>query len=242
MTGRDRMVVAVLAALAILAAGWILAVSPERKKAGEVESKVQSAQASLAAANAKLSEAKDAQSRYASAYATIVSLGEAVPADQQVPSLVYELDHASGHDHVEFQAINAGGSSSKASLSTATGAESSGGFQELPFTFTFTGSFFDLYHLMDKLQGFTVSLHSGGVAVKGRLLTIDGMSLTPGGSSGEAAGGSTLTGTVTATAYVLPTGQGLTAGATPTGPAGTTATSNSSSSGNPSAPAVVKAP
>ena len=33
MTGRDRMVIMAIAVLAILAGGWLLAVSPERKEA-----------------------------------------------------------------------------------------------------------------------------------------------------------------------------------------------------------------
>lgn len=249
MTARDRIVIVVLGALALLAAAYIGVVSPEQKKASAVEAKVSSAKASLSAAEAKLSEAKSAQRRYADAYSTIVSLGEAVPADEQVPSLIYELDHAAGHDHVQFQTISSGGSSSSASVSATT--VQAAGFQQLPFTFTFTGTFFDLYHLMYKLQGFTVALHSGGVKVSGRLLTIQSVQLSGGGSGSggaasagsgsESSGPQQLTGTVTATAYVLPPGEALTAGATPTGPAGTQSASTSSAS-SPSAPAVVKAP
>lgn len=236
MTSRDRIVVLVLAALALLAVGWVGVVSPERKRASEVESKVSEAQAALSSANAKLSEAKAAQRRYAAAYSTIVSLGEAVPADEQVPSLVYELDHASSHDKVEFQSISAGGSSSSASVA-AGGAAASAGFRQLPFTLTFDGSFLDLYNLIDKLQSFTVGEPSGGVRVSGRLLTIDGLNLT------VASGGAPqLTGTVTATAYVLPAGQGLTAGATPSEPGAQQPASAASSSGSGAAPAVVKAP
>ena len=40
--------------------------------------------------------ARAAQGKYASAYTSVVKLGKAVPADGEVPSLVYQLSAASG--------------------------------------------------------------------------------------------------------------------------------------------------
>ncbi len=64
---------------------------------------------------------------------------------------------------------------------------------------------------------------SGGLSVSGRLLTVQSVRLTPTTSraAAESAKGSSgqLSGTITATAYVLPASQGLTAGATPSSPA-----------------------
>lgn len=236
MKPRDRMVVIVLAAVAILAAAYIGVVSPERKKANEEAAKVTEARQSLSSAEAKLSEGKSAQRRYAAAYTTIVTLGEAVPADGEVPSLLYELDHIAGHVHAELETISGGSGPPGSASSSEESSLASVGFEQLPFSFTFTGSFFDLYHLMQRLQGLTVSLPSGGVDVKGRLLTIQGVSLSGGGSKGQ------MTGTVTATAYILPPGEALTAGATPAGPAGTTAAASQSTSSTAAAPAVVKVP
>ncbi len=264
MTARDRMILMVLVAVAVLAAGYIAVVSPERSRASKLEAKVEAAKSTLSSAEAKLTEAQAAQRHYAAAYASIVSLGQAVPADQQVPSLIYEVNHASGGAKVSFQTITAGGSSAGGAAPSAATAGASGasaGFQALPFTFTFQGSFFDLYHLMQHLQGFTVSLKSGGVRVSGRLMTIQGLSLSGNGSgsstsgpitSGSAAsaskgsGSGQMTGTVTATAYVLPAGQGLTAGATPSAPSGASSASapsgSTASTGNTvTAPAIVKA-
>jgi Tfp pilus assembly protein PilO len=90
------------------------------------------------------------------------------------------------------------------------------GLPTLPYTLTFTGGFFgiadyisgvdDLVRLQDK---------SGNVEVQGRLMTIDGFTLTvqnPGSNP-------TLDSTFALTSYVTPSTQGLTAGASPTGPA-----------------------
>jgi hypothetical protein len=244
MTARDRIVVIVLGALAVLAVAWLLAVAPERKHAEAVQTKVQTARSELQAAHTKLAEAEQAQKSYASDYASIVSLGQAVPAEGEVPSLVYELDHASAHDQVSFESIEAGvagnGPASTASPTSTAAALTSAGFRQLPFTFTFEGSYESLYKLLGRLQGFTVSNSDGSVRVDGRLLSIQGLTLTKAENSAEPAQASKrLTATVTAAAYVLPSGQSLTGGATAAAPAGASPAA-SASTGTAAAPAIVR--
>jgi Type II secretion system (T2SS), protein M len=276
MTTRDRLVLMGLVTLGLLAAGWLLVVSPERKKAAQLDGQVSAAKTQLASAQTQLSEAQGAQAQYSTAYSSIVRLGQAVPADQQVPSLVYELDQASNGKNVEFNSIttSAGATTAGAPAPAAAAAPAaagasaaaSSGFTQMPFTFVFEGTFVDLYHLLNQVQGFTVQSANGTVQVSGRLLTIQGASLElpSGGATSEAssakssssAGSSSspsassaaktaeqskLKGTITATAYVLPAGQSATAGATPAGPAGapTTAVSGPSASSPSTAPAAV---
>jgi type II secretory pathway pseudopilin PulG len=258
MTTRDRLVLLGILVLGVLAAGWMLGVSPEREKAAKLDAEVSAAQAQLATAQQQLSEAQGDQTQYTTAYASIVRLGKAVPANQEVPSLVYELDQASNQKNVEFNSIAAsvtgGSSSSSSSSSSAAASAASASFTQMPFTFVFNGSFVDLFHLLSQIQGFTVQTAAGAVQVSGRLLTIQSADLElPSSSSGasEGAKGSTakksenaeLKGTITATAYVLPGGQGLTGGATPAGPVGASsaqpAASTSTSSSSSATPAAV---
>jgi hypothetical protein len=121
----------------------------------------------------------------------------------------------------------------------------SAAFSQQPFTFIFTGSFVDLYKLLDQLEGFTVKTSSGALHVNGRLLTIDSVSLAPGteaqSPSSSKSKSTQLTGTITATAYVLPAGASALGGATPSAPAGATSTASTTSSGSATTPAVVKA-
>jgi hypothetical protein len=269
MTTRDRLVLMAVVVLGVLGAGWMLGVSPEREKAAKLDAEVSAAQATLATAQGQLAEAQGAQSQYSTAYASVVKLGKAVPADEEVPSLVYELDQASHQKNVEFNSISASASggagpsaASAASSASALGAAASGGFTQMPFTFIFRGTFADLYHLLHQVDDFTLHTTSG-ILVTGRLLTIQSANLelkqegssenapsskgssssksSSKGSSGK--GEEELTGTITATAYVLPPGQGLTGGATSAGPASTSAapaSSSPSSSSSSTAPAVVK--
>ncbi len=88
----------------------------------------------------------------------------------------------------------------------------------------FTGSFVDLSRLLGQLEAFTVLASSGPLQVSGRLLTIDSVTLAPntsegGGGSGQSKS-SELTGTITATAYVLPAGSSELGGASASNPAG----------------------
>jgi len=226
MTGRDRMVLIGVIVLAAVAAGWLLVVSPERKQAGSLAAEVSTAQTALSAAEGQLSSARAAQSQYADAYAAVVSLGKAVPAGQEVPSLIYQLSQASDQRSVDFNSIVAGSTGStgsSGSSASAAGAAASAGFSQMPFTFIFNGSFFDLEHLFRQLSSFATRTTSGGLQVNGRLLTIQSVKLSPETTSGPGGKAGELTGTITASAYVLPASQGLTAGATPASPTGSAA-------------------
>jgi type II secretion system (T2SS) protein M len=252
MSGRDRMIAMVVPALVVLAAAWLLVVSPERKKAAGLQTQVSAASAQLAAAEGQAANARSAQAKYTAAYASLVQLGKAVPAGREVPSLVYELEGASKQKHVDFSSIvsgagNGGGPGSGSAAPPTSGAALAG-FTQMPFTFVFTGTFFNLYDLFQQLNRFTVRSASGDLQVSGRLLTIQSAKLSPLTNSSPGKGAAEeLTGTITATAYVLPAAQGLTAGATSAGPGGTSpaasispASSSAPAGSSPTAPALVR--
>jgi hypothetical protein len=241
MTTRDRLVLVAMSTLLVLAVAWFALVAPERNQASKLDARVTAASAQLSTAEGELSSARSAQARYSAAYASIVSLGKAVPPSQEVPSLIFQLAQASNKKNVEFSSIVSGaGSANPSSGGAASGAAATPAattsFTQMPFTFVFNGSFFDLEHLFGQLDGFTVRTASGQLQVSGRLLTIQSVRLAPATTTGTTPSGR-LTGTITATAYVLPAKQGLTAGATPTAPAGASA----SSSGGTGTPAIVRA-
>jgi Tfp pilus assembly protein PilO len=254
MTNRDRIVLIVVSSLAVLAAGWLLLVSPERKQAASLKTQVDAASAQLASSSGELAKARADQARYAAAYASVVSLGKAVPAGREVPSLIYQLAQASNQKNVDFSSITAGGStagspaaaaSTPASATATSGSSTTAaGFTQMPFTFVFNGNFEELYHLFQQLNGYTVRTTSGGLRVSGRLLTIQSTKLTPLAATASSGTKPTdeLTGTITATAYVLPASQGLTGGATAASPTGsaTTPVSSATTASSPSAPAIVR--
>jgi hypothetical protein len=247
MTTRDRLVLIGLGALAMLAAVYLLAVSPERKQASSLNAQVATANAQLVSAEGLVASARADQTRYASSYASIVSLGKAVPAGQEVPSLIFQLAQASNHKHVDFTSITTGasgsGSTSGSTVNAPAAAVASAGFTQMPFTFVFNGSFNDLYHMFQQMNRFTTRTTSGGLQVSGRLLTIQSTKLLPSTTTTAGAKPSEhLTGTITATAYVLPATQSLTGGATAASPTGaaTTPVSSTGSASSPSSPAIAR--
>jgi len=239
MTGRDRMVLIAVVVLVALGAAWMLVVSPERKQASELGTQVATAQTQLASAESEVSSARGAQSQYAAAYAALVSLGKAVPPSQEVPALIDQIAQASNRKSINFTSITATASAGSASSQTpSSSATATAALTQLPFSFVFEGSYFDLEHLFNQLTSFATLTKSGQLEVSGRLLTIQSVSLSPGGGAAEPGKGKgNLTGSITATAYVMPASQAPSpAGATtPTG----TSPASSTSSSVPS-PAIVK--
>jgi hypothetical protein len=104
----------------------------------------------------------------------------------------------------------------------------------MPFSLTFDGSFFHVAAFFHRLQRF-VDAGGRSIRVGGRLLTLDGLSLTA-----SRKGFPRVKAVVAATAYLIPPGEGLTNGATPSAPGGTTAASTSSSTAAPAAATVVR--
>jgi Tfp pilus assembly protein PilO len=92
------------------------------------------------------------------------------------------------------------------------------GLNTLPYALKFTGSFFDVADFFSGLDSLNDPRDGGAmVAADGRLITVDGFLLKPLESLGG--GSPQLEVNLAVTTYVAPSGQGLTAGATPGGPA-----------------------
>jgi hypothetical protein len=238
-----------IVALVVLAAAWFMEIKPERQRAAKISAEVTAAHQQLQTAETAAASAHNAQASYSKAYASLVSLGQAVPATTETASLIYVLDRATHKRDVDFNSITAAtsGSSTPSSSATPGTPEAAAGFTQQTFTFVFNGTFGELNRLFSQLEDFTVLTASGPLRVSGRLLTINSVSLTPVEAQQQSGAKNTqLSGTITATAYVLPAGEAALGGATPTGPAGTESStsaptsSTSSSSSAPVAPAVVK--
>jgi Tfp pilus assembly protein PilO len=241
MTARDRGILMVVAGLAVLAGFWFLALGPKHKQANAASADIVTQQQRLQTAQQTLAAGVQAKAGYPRDYATVVELGKAVPADDDLASMLYQLDATSHGSHVDFESIarasgstNASSSSTSSTSSAATANASlppgatvgTAGLATLPFSFTFNGSFFALQRFLGNVQGF-VRADSDRISVHGRLLTVEGVSLTPG-----AKGLSHIQAKLVATAYLSPSD--TTAGATA---AGTTTPSGSvDSSTTPSAP------
>jgi Tfp pilus assembly protein PilO len=212
---RDRTVIAVLALVALIAGSWLLVIQPKRSELSSLKHQVSTEQSQLASAQAQVSQGQAARAQFGSNYTAMVKLGEAVPTDDNVGSLIYQIQAAATATGVDFRALtlnSQGGSSSGQNQLPPGVTVGTAGFPIEPFSFTFRGSFFHLSDFFARLQRF-VTASQQALQVRGRLLTIDSINLGPGGG-----GFPNIDATVSATAYLLPSSQGLVAGATPLGP------------------------
>ena len=242
---QSRILLAVVAAVAASAAFYFMMLSPKREEIAKVDTQIAAKKSELATNQQLVADYQTAKQGYRTAYASVVRLGKAVPVEDDVRSLVVQLDGAARRAGVEFQSINVGGGVGAApapAATTATGATGApsaplppgatvgaAGFPVMPFTFTFDGSFFDLSDFFKRLEGF-VSVRNKNVSVTGRLMTLDSLSLQPTEFPNISA-------TVSASTYLVSPMQGLTGGATAQGPAGTIASPTQQAAGAASAAA-----
>jgi Tfp pilus assembly protein PilO len=241
VTARDRIVLIVVGLAAVMAAFWFMAISPKRKDATDLSAQISQAQTRLDAAQASASQAEAAKSGYRSDYATVARLGKAVPVDDEMPSLVYQLEQTAKANHVQFNSIKLTSNSGAPAPAASTGSTSTpgstvsaalppgatvgaAGFPTMPFSFEFTGKFFDMQRFVKALDNFT-TVNGKAINVKGRLLTVDGVALKAGPK-----GFPQVDASVVVTSYLLPADEGLTNGATATAPSAATSTSTATAS------------
>jgi hypothetical protein len=138
VTARDKIIVGVVAGVVAIAAYWFLLLSPERKKGDDLGKQVAAQRQTLQQAQADATASRSARASYAADYATVARLGKAVPVDDDVPSLVYELQSASSRTGVDFRAIKlvpattAGASTPAPSTPPASGSGSGSGSKTTP--------------------------------------------------------------------------------------------------------------
>jgi Tfp pilus assembly protein PilO len=108
MTARDRIVLLVLVGAGALAGFWFAVLGPKRHEASQLGTQISQERARLRDAQQLEVTARQAKARYDEDYATVARLGKAVPVQDDVPSLVYQLDAAAKARGVDFHDFKAG--------------------------------------------------------------------------------------------------------------------------------------
>jgi hypothetical protein len=242
VTRRNSILLVAVAVAAAVGAYWMLVLAPKREEAARLDKQITEKQTALAQAEAEVAEYETARQNYRANYSLVARLGKAVPADDDVRSLMVQINAVANRAGVDFRTINIGGAGAAApdpaAAKSATtppppGATTVGtaGFSTMPFSFAFKGSFFELGKFFNHIDRF-VAVRNGGLDVTGRLLLLNSITLTPDTSKGFPM----LSAEVSANSYLLPPTEGLTAGATSAGPTGA-GTAEPSASPAPSSPA-----
>jgi hypothetical protein len=226
LSRNNKIILAVAVAAALLGGFWFLVLAPKRTEAAALDTKIAAKQAQASQAQAQLATYEKARASYKATYAKLISLGKAAPADDDVRSLMVQLDSVAGHRNVAFDKVDVGAGDSSASttsatttpatttsptttkgsapakqsaLATAPGLTPLGttGVSALAFNLSFSGSFFNLSGYFRQLQRF-VAVRNEQVNAKGRLLRVESIDITPG-----AAGWPDMTAQVGAASYVV---------------------------------------
>jgi Tfp pilus assembly protein PilO len=230
MSRRNSIVLIAVAFIAMAGAYWMLILAPKREEAVALNTQIAGKQAALAEAEASLASYEAARGSYRSNYTKIARLGKAVPADDDVRSLLVQLNSAAASSKVDFHSINLDGSSGAAPAGSggtpaATGAPSATkpppgsstigtvGFSAMPFSFKFNGSFSNLAGFFKRLDHF-VAVKNQNLDVTGRLLLLNSISLQPDTTKGYPL----ITAEVKANSYLLPPTKDALAAATAAGP------------------------
>jgi len=253
MKSSARPIIAILIVAAAAIAFWTLALSPKRSEAEKLDAQVETLSAGVASARGELAQAEAARHSFPAAYRQLVELGQAVPATDETPSLLVELEQLADRSGVSFESIQlegSGGESAEGAATTGTEASSptnpasgvvpateveasllplgasigSAGLAVMPYSLTFTGNFFGIAKFIAKVDNL---VHSGGprTLIDGRLITIGSFSLGKGGGEEGGGGGSgELSASFHVTTYLTPPDQGITVGASPSAPAASSTT------------------
>jgi Tfp pilus assembly protein PilO len=224
MTTNDNRTIGfiVLAGIAILAALWMLAISPKREERAQVKENVAAQEARLSTAQAQLASFEQAKKQFPVKLAELKRLDEAVPARGAISSLLRQLQRRAKvrNSNLRLVALKSAAAPTAGAVSTPGATVGPNGLAALPFEFEFSGEYFDLRDILATVRK-SVSVRKDKIKVSGRLLTIDQLSFTRTDAS------STKTkATLSATAYIAPDGA-----STPQPPAAAAATTPATPTG-----------
>jgi Tfp pilus assembly protein PilO len=216
---------AVLGLIAVVVLGgafWMLVLSPKREEVSKLDEQVVQVKSSLAQHEAEIVAAEQARESFPAEYQKLVVLGKAVPGDDDVASLLVQVNRIADEAGVRFNnlELSGGGGESAPEGSSVEGSTPTeaaaallplgatigpAGLGVMPYTLTFSGSFFQIADFIKGLDSM-VDTRKGEVRVDGRLMTIDDFSLS-------ASEGSSLTATFSVTTYLTPPGEAPSAAA-----------------------------
>jgi Tfp pilus assembly protein PilO len=222
MSRTNQILLSVVALGAAIAAFYFLALAPKREQVTTLDAEIATQQAEVEAAKLTLAGYEEAKSTYKRNYATLARLGKAVPADDDVRSLMVQLESTADRSGVVFDRIeltsglggDTGGEAAtpaEGELSAAPGTVpvAGGVLSAMPFNFSFSGSYYDLTAFFARLEHF-VSANNKKLDSTGRLLRLESITIAP-----SPLGFPDMSAQINAATYLVPPVQGVNPGGTP---------------------------
>ncbi len=126
MSAQMRIIAGIAAVVAVMAGFWFMVLAPKRVDLSAASDSIAQAESRRDAAVAAVAQAEQAKSRYRRDYATVARLGKAVPADDDVASLVYQLETIARANKIDFRAVKLTGAAAAAPAAVPANAAAAG--------------------------------------------------------------------------------------------------------------------
>ena len=195
-----------LVALVVSVGGFYqFVISPKRAELTKLDADIAAQEQARDQANMQATQYEKSKASYRANYAKVVQVGKAVPADDDVRSLLVQLEDSARRDKVDFRLMNVGGASAApaagAAAPTTPGTQLVPGsdIAMLPFSFAFAGSYFSLSGFLGEVERY-VRVHNDKMDSTGRLMLLTSFSM----KSDSLRGYPNLRAEVGATSYVSP--------------------------------------
>jgi hypothetical protein len=200
------LIAVIVAGVALLGSLWVLAIAPKRSDRQDIHGRVAAQQTLLDSAEAQVAAYTASRRQFRHLLWQLRLLDGAVPARGDISSLLRQLQHRAEARGSELSLIAlkdgaqaATGAATGAAPTTPGAVAGPDGLSALPFTFEYTGRYFDLLEILATARQSVRVKGDRIIWIKGRLLTIDGLSFK------RADGQTTLTkAVVNGTAYFAP--------------------------------------
>lgn len=138
--------------------GWFMLISPQKKKAADLDAQIVDTNNAISAARALTLEAKKgAQIRVADLF----RLTKAMPDQTDMPGILLQLNQVAEDSGISFEQIT-----------PSTTATPIAGYLAIPITVEFQGNFYDLSDFLYRLRNL-VDVRRGALDATGRLFAID---------------------------------------------------------------------
>ena len=197
----------VLAAVAILAAGWVLLVSPKRGEAADLQEQALQQVSANSAAETRLEILRAKAKELPKKQAELAKVAAKIPAGPALPTLIRELNRASADAGVDFVSVTPGAPAPLAAAAPVAGAPAvtaaapapgaAGALTAIPVNINVVGDFYDVEHFLAELEDLPRALRVTNIVMS------PGQSpVAKGESKAAVEDGSSLNTTITGTVFM----------------------------------------
>jgi type IV pilus assembly protein PilO len=167
-----RLIIFGVVLLLIVVLAWFFLINPLRSDIADVDMSIEDERTALAAGQAQLAQAEATREEGAANRGLLLELAKMVPEEEQIPSLLLQIQDLADQSGIDFIAVTPGS------------PIQSDDFDIIPLELEFSGTYFDLSDFVYRAEQM--------VAGPGRLLAVKNLDLELSQNSEQATGGAAV--------------------------------------------------